>query len=159
MANGSSAGAPTVSCASINGGWTQCPANTSAGVILQQRVGERACLLGRSWGYDNKGVWVTDGCSGQFLLSTAAEAASPQAAANTPQAAAVPDSEDDKPYVPIEEFGEFTPGNGFLVGRSSAGELAISGYVLLRYMNQIPDEDTFTDHLGNERPVDGRNDI
>ncbi len=59
----------------------------------------------------------------------------------------------------IEEWGEFTPGSGFLVGRSSVGELGISGYALLRYLNQFPGEQTFTDHLGNERPVDGRNDI
>ena len=44
-------------------------------------------------------------------------------------------------------------------GRSSAGELAISGYALMRYLNQSPGEPTFTDHLGNERTVDGRNDI
>ena len=51
------------------------------------------------------------------------------------------------------------PASGFLVGRSSAGELAISGYALVRYVNQMPGEQTFTDHLGNERTVDGRNDI
>ena len=39
------------------------------------------------------------------------------------------------------------------------GELAISGYVMARYLNQMPGEQTFTDHLGNERPVDGRHDI
>ena len=29
----------------------------------------------------------------------------------------------------------------------------------MRYVNQMPGEQTFTDHLGNERTVDGRNDI
>ena len=59
----------------------------------------------------------------------------------------------------IETWGEFNPGTGFLVGRSSLGELAISGYALVRYINQMPGEQTFTDHLGNTRTVDGRNDI
>ena len=59
----------------------------------------------------------------------------------------------------IETWGEFNPGTGFLVGRSSMGELAISGYGLVRYINQMPAEQEFTDHLGNTRPVDGRNDI
>ena len=59
----------------------------------------------------------------------------------------------------IETWGEFNPGTGFLVGRSSLGELAISGYGLVRYINQTPGEQEFTDHLGNTRPVDGRNDI
>ena len=57
------------------------------------------------------------------------------------------------------DVGGFDPGKGFLVGRGSAGELSISGYALVRYVNQMPGEQTFTDHLGNERTVDGRNDI
>jgi hypothetical protein len=63
------------------------------------------------------------------------------------------------PSTPIETWGVLDPGRGFLVGRSKAGELSISGYALLRYMNQMPGEQTFTDHLGNERPVDARQDI
>ena len=42
---------------------------------------------------------------------------------------------------------------------ADAGELSISAYALVRYINQTPAEQTFTDHLGNERNVDGRNDI
>ena len=30
---------------------------------------------------------------------------------------------------------------------------------MVRYLNQMPNNDTFVDHLGNERTVDGRNDI
>jgi hypothetical protein len=30
---------------------------------------------------------------------------------------------------------------------------------LVRYLNQLPNEDFFVDHLGRERPIDGRNDI
>jgi hypothetical protein len=59
----------------------------------------------------------------------------------------------------IETWGEFDPGQGFLVGRSDAGELSISAYALVRYLNQMPSSDTFVDHLGNDRAVDGRNDI
>jgi hypothetical protein len=74
----------------------------------------------------------------------------------TPAAPATP----NVPTDPINEtWGDFDPGQGFLVGRNSLGELAISGYALVRYMNQMPGEDTFVDHLGNERTVDGRNDI
>jgi hypothetical protein len=74
----------------------------------------------------------------------------------TPAAPATP----NVPTDPINEtWGDFDPGQGFLVGRNSLGELAISGYALVRYMNQMPGEDTFVDHLGNARTVDGRNDI
>ena len=64
-----------------------------------------------------------------------------------------------EPHEPIETWGEFSPGQGFLIGRGDAGELSISGYALVRYVNQTPGEQTFTDHLGNVRNVDGRNDI
>ena len=74
-----------------------------------------------------------------------------------PQPATAPGQ--NEPHVGIEDWGDFSPGNGFLVGRSSAGELAISAYALVRYLNQMPSSDTFVDHLGNERTVNGRNDI
>ena len=82
-------------------------------------------------------------------------------AAQTPTATPAPATTQppNEPTLPIEDWGDYAPGNGFLVGRSSAGELSISGYALVRYLNQMPSSDTFVDHLGNERTVDGRNDI
>ena len=59
---------PPLVCASKTGARTECPADTSAGVALLKSTGPRACLLGKTWGYDDKGVWVADGCSGEFLL-------------------------------------------------------------------------------------------
>jgi hypothetical protein len=56
-------------------------------------------------------------------------------------------------------WGQFDPGRGFLVGRTPMGELSLSGYGLLRYINQMPGESTYTDHLGNDHPVQGREDV
>jgi hypothetical protein len=39
------------------------------------------------------------------------------------------------------------------------GELAISAYAMVRYINQNDDDQVFTDHLGNERSVDPRTDV
>ncbi|RPI57323.1 MAG: DUF3011 domain-containing protein [Acidobacteria bacterium] len=139
-----------IACASTAGERQECPGDTAGGVLLVRSTGPAACLLGRTWGYDDKGVWVSDGCSGEFLL------AQPVAAGQTATPTPTPATETDKP---IETWGEFDPGDGFLVGRSSLGELSISGYALLRYINQLPADETFTDHLGNERVVDTRNDI
>ncbi len=136
----------TIVCSSPTAARHHCAGDTSAGVVLAKTTGAAACLLGKTWGYDDQGVWVSDGCSGEFLTGAAAAA---QAATGGPS----------EPTERIESWGEFSPGNGFLVGRGSAGELAISAYALVRYLNQMPDNDTFTDHLGNERAVDGRNDI
>lgn len=33
---------------------------------LVQQQSQSACIQGRTWGYDSNGVWVTQGCSGEF---------------------------------------------------------------------------------------------
>jgi hypothetical protein len=55
--------------------------------------------------------------------------------------------------------GEFRPAKGFDVFRSARGSLNISFYALFRYMNQLPDDQTFLDHLGRERTVNARHDL
>lgn len=50
-------------------------------------------------------------------------------------------------------------GQGFLVGRTGLGELSIGAYALVRYINQTPATQDYTDHLGVEHPIDTRNDI
>ena len=59
----------------------------------------------------------------------------------------------------VETWGVYDPGKGFLVGRSELGELGISGYGMVRYMSQHDADQKFTDHLGNVRAVDPRDDI
>jgi len=139
---------PTISCQSPPGSREHCAADTSKGVLLAKSSGAAPCLLGKSWGYDDTGIWVSDGCSGDFQVGQTA-AASTTASEPPPKPA----------YVPIETWGEFDPGQGFLIGRSALGELNISGYGLVRYINQMPGKQNFTDHLGNARTVDGRNDV
>ena len=58
-----------------------------------------------------------------------------------------------------ETWGGLDPGNGFDVVKTKVGSLNISGYVLLRYLNQLPAHQTFVDHLGNVQAVNPRNDI
>ena len=139
--------ATTVPCTSKPGGRQHCVADTSAGVVLVRSTGAAACLLGKTWGYDDTGVWVTDGCSGEFAGLSEPPARRPAPGHAGPRRGAAKGAE--RPM--IETWGEFDPGKGFLVGRSSAGELSISGYALVRYVNQMPGEQTFTDHLGNEQ--------
>lgn len=138
--------AKTVACASQDGQRTECAADTSEGVALARSTGTGQCLLGKTWGYNQTSVWVSDGCGGEFVVGQIP----PLPAATPPER---------KPTERIETWGEFDPGDGFLVGRNSLGELSISAYALIRYINQTPGSQTFTDHLGNERTTDGRNDI
>ena len=60
--------ATTVTCSSTGTGRQACPADTSKGVILAKSTGTAPCLLGKTWGYDDKGVWVADGCGGVFVV-------------------------------------------------------------------------------------------
>jgi hypothetical protein len=60
---------------------------------------------------------------------------------------------------PNTTAGEFTPAKGFDIAKTKLASLNISFYGLFRYMNQLPGEQTFTDHLGRERAVKARNDL
>src|SRR5262249_13984584 len=97
--------------------------DTSSGVALQRSFGSADCLLGMNWGYDGNNIWVSDGCSGEFVLGQ------PTAPATTPRA---PTPE------PVEMWGAVEPGKGFLLGRTEFGELSLSAYSLVRYVNQLP---------------------
>ncbi|MBP6107279.1 MAG: hypothetical protein V9E93_16000 [Steroidobacteraceae bacterium] len=67
---------------------------------------------------------------------------------------------DRRSFTPqVETWGVYDPGKGFRVAKTEFGELDISAYAMARYMNQNDDDGEFTDHLGNVRPVDERQDI
>jgi hypothetical protein len=66
-----------------------------------------------------------------------------------------PQASDGNPAI----FGEFNPGRGFTVGRGEYGELNLSGYMAVRYLNQFPGEQSATDHLGRPIVVQPRNDF
>jgi hypothetical protein len=66
-----------------------------------------------------------------------------------------PESSDGNPAI----FGEFNPGRGFTVGRGKYGELNLSGYMAARYLNQLPPDQSATDHLGRPIEVTPRNDF
>jgi len=55
--------------------------------------------------------------------------------------------------------GEFTPGKGFDLVRTRYGSLNFSTYIMARYLNQMPGEQTWQDHLGRNREFSGRNDF
>ncbi|MGH7492265.1 MAG: hypothetical protein ACREOO_07710 [bacterium] len=52
--------------------------------------------------------------------------------------------------------GEFTPGRGFDVVKTSRASLNISAYGLARYINQLPAKQSYVDHLGRTRGRDDR---
>jgi len=44
-----------------------------SGVVLVRQGGEGNCVLGRTWGYDSKAVWVSNGCRARFATTDTRE--------------------------------------------------------------------------------------
>lgn len=60
--------ARTLICESVDGQPRYCRADTRGGVRLVRQYSKSGCYEGRTWGYDRRGVWVTDGCRAKFEL-------------------------------------------------------------------------------------------
>ena len=130
--------AVVVNCASRPGERAECPADTSQGVVLARSSGESACLLGKTWGYDDKGVWVADGCVADFLVA--------------PGAAVAPDATKKKPL-------SYIPNAGFLIVTHEKGEMYVRLFSYVRYLNQKALDSTYTDAFGTTRAVPLRQDV
>lgn len=59
---------PAIRCESENDARVECEADTLFGVALFRQFSEVDCILGTTWGFDDAGIWVTQGCRGQFVL-------------------------------------------------------------------------------------------
>jgi hypothetical protein len=125
-------------CSSSAGAREHCPADTSAGVALLRSMGSAPCLLGKTWGYDDTGVWVSDGCSGEWL---AGQVVAPEGT-----------QEKLKPL-------QHVPNAGFLLYDGEKGQIYFRLFSYARYLNQRAIDDTYTDAFGTERTVQRRQDI
>jgi hypothetical protein len=135
--------APTpirVTCSSKPGERQHCSANTSKGVALLRSSGEAACLLGKTWGFDDQGVWVSDGCVGEFLVVQELAGA-----VETTQ-------EKRKPL-------QYIPNAGFLLVEGGKGEMYVRLFSYARYLNQKGLDATYTDSFGKTFAVKQREDI
>ena len=65
---GASGAGRTITCSSDDGDRHYCSADTSRGVQLVNQRSGSACVQGRSWGYDRRGIWVDKGCRADFAI-------------------------------------------------------------------------------------------
>lgn len=56
-----------VRCESYGSRATFCPADTRRGIRIARDYGDR-CRLGRTWGYNARGIWVAGGCKADFAM-------------------------------------------------------------------------------------------
>ena len=82
-----------------------------------------------------------------------------EAATPPPDTTAVANTKTHTESYPNVFAGEFTPSRGFDIIKTSRGSLNISAYGVFRYLNQMPANQTFTDHLGNVRTAKTKNDL
>lgn len=121
-----------------------CPGETSAGVALIRSTGSAPCLLGKTWGYDDEGVWVSDGCSGEFVVGRA------------PAATVEKDAEEKDAR---KKSPEHIPNRGFRIYEGEKGEVYVRLFTYLRYLNQKGLDPTYTDSFGKTFSVKQREDV
>ena len=54
-------------CESQDNRMRRCNVDTRYGVRINRQLSDSPCIQGRSWGYDNSGVWVSNGCRAEFV--------------------------------------------------------------------------------------------
>jgi hypothetical protein len=91
----------------------------------------------------------------QQLAKQAADQSSSGSQTNGDDKTLYPEASGGNPAI----FGEFNPGRGFTVAKGEFGELNLSGYMAVRYLNQLPPDQSATDHLGRPIAVAPRNDF
>ncbi len=127
---------PPVTCGSQPGQRTHCPANTAKGVVLVGSTGTAPCLLGKSWGYDDTGIWVSDGCSGEFETGEVKQAATTR-----------------------KETPRYVPNAGFLLFDGEKGQIYFRLFTYARYLNQLGLDPIYVDHFGVSHSVQLRQDV
>src|ERR1700721_1794298 len=56
-----------LTCASNNGRYRYCRADTQNRVQLTRQLSGSRCNQGYSWGFDYRGIWVDRGCRAEFV--------------------------------------------------------------------------------------------
>jgi hypothetical protein len=63
---GGSGFAGQTECRSENNRYQRCSANTRGRVEMLRQLSSTSCVQGRNWGYDNRSIWVDNGCQARF---------------------------------------------------------------------------------------------
>ena len=95
------------------------------------------------------------------ILPTTSPVSAPPDTATTPESAIPSDSapstkqdDDDQKF-----YGRYTPNLGFKLVNTEYGDMNVSIYTYVRYLNQLGLDDNYTDAFGNTKSVQNRHDI
>ncbi|WP_313441009.1 DUF3011 domain-containing protein [Stenotrophomonas sp.] len=67
--NGWGGGGQVIACHSNDRRQQYCEANIRRGVRLIRQDSRSACVEGNTWGWDRRGIWVSNGCRAQFQVN------------------------------------------------------------------------------------------
>ncbi|HHA2539657.1 TPA: DUF3011 domain-containing protein, partial [Stenotrophomonas maltophilia] len=62
-------GGEVITCHSNGHRQEYCDARIRRGVRLVRQDSRSACIEGQTWGWDRRGIWVSDGCRAQFQVN------------------------------------------------------------------------------------------
>ncbi len=62
--------ADTITCESAGNQYQQCRINTRGGVTLQTQLSRAPCTRHSTWGYNDRFVWVSNGCRAVFRVGS-----------------------------------------------------------------------------------------
>src|SRR5262245_47342851 len=127
-----------VACSSQLGQRIQCAVDTSAGVALVRSRGAAPCLFGDTWGFDASGIWVSDGCSGVFLVGRVSQVQTTEVKQSAPA---------------------YVPNAGFLLFDGEKGQVYFRLFSYARYLNQRNLDSTYVDAFGNTNQGRLRRDV
>lgn len=60
----------TVVCEASGDDRRYCAADTRGGVTLVRQISGTSCRQGSNWGYDSRGIWVSNGCRAEFAVAS-----------------------------------------------------------------------------------------
>ena len=62
-------GGTVINCSSNHGERVYCAADTSNGIRMVQQISGSPCVEGRTWGFNERGIWVDRGCRADFAVN------------------------------------------------------------------------------------------
>lgn len=128
---------------------------------MLKSLGSMPCLLGKNWGYDDGGVWVADGCGGEFIVTGSATSDPSEEKTNTTATPSAPVSTNNASGEKHEpsRFGSYTPDLGFKVANTEYGDMNIKLFTYVRYINLKALQPSYTNFFGVTTPVQQRQDF
>lgn len=61
-------GYATITCESRDQRTARCPVRIRRGAELVNQLSRADCIEDETWGYDRNGIWVSNGCRGEFAV-------------------------------------------------------------------------------------------